>query len=88
MKNSEDENIEKLVEQMFAHSRLERPSVDFTQTVMSEILTLGKSKSLVYKPILSRLTWLIIFAGIIALFIYSFLNSGSTSSTFNFNLTV
>lgn len=85
MKNNENENIEKLVEQMMVNIAPESTPVDFTQSVMSEVLTLGKSKSLVYKPILSRRTWLIIFAGIIAIFIYSFLNSESTSSGFNLN---
>ena len=87
MENKEDENIEKLVEQMMLNTAMESPSVDFTQTVMSEVLALGKSKSLVYKPIISRRSWLIIFTGIIVLFIYSYYNSGTANSGFNLNFT-
>lgn len=85
MENNEDVNIEKLVEQMMLNTALESPSVDFTQTVMSEVLALGKSKSLIYKPILSRRTWLVIFLGIIVIFIYSFFNSASATTIFNIN---
>ena len=88
MKNNQDQNIEKLVEQMMRNTAMESPSSAFTQTVMSEVLTPKKSKSLVYKPILSRRTWLIIFTGIITLFIYSYFNSGTDSSIFNLNFTI
>lgn len=86
MKNNEDENIEKLVDQMFANSRLERPSVDFTQTVMSEILASEKSKSLAYKPLLSGGAWLIIFACIVTVFIFSFINSEYATISLNFSV--
>lgn len=87
MENKEDKNIEKLVEQMMLNTSIESPSVDFTQTVMSEVLALGKSKSLVYQPIISRHNWLIIFTGIIALFIYCYFNSETISPGFNLNFT-
>lgn len=85
MENKDDENIEKLVKKMFAITPLESPSVDFTKTVMSEVLASEKSQSLIYKPIFSRGTWSIIFTGIIALFVYVFYNSKTPTASFNIN---
>lgn len=85
MENNEDENIEKLVEQMMSNTALKSPSVDFTQAVMSEVLATEKSKSLNYKPIFSRRTWLVIFLGIIVIFIYSFFSSAPATTIFNIN---
>lgn len=88
MKNDDNKKFERLVEQMMRDTAPESPSPAFTQKVMSEVLISGKRKSLVYQPVLRRRTWLIIFAGIVGLFIYSFLNlPGSASTHFNFNFT-
>lgn len=88
MKNNDDKNIEKLVNKMMSESVLESPSINFTSTVMSEVLSVEKSKALVYKPVISRKAWLIIFASIIALFSFLLLNTKSEASAINFDLSI
>ena len=85
MENKEDQNIEKLVERMLMNSDIEAPSPDFTQNVMSGIYASQKSRKVIYKPIFSKRTWLIIFTGIIAIFIYSFFNSNPHAPLFEIN---
>ncbi|HSN10352.1 MAG TPA: hypothetical protein VLS85_15030, partial [Hanamia sp.] len=88
MKNKEDKNIEKLVENMMRESYLETPSFDFTSRVMSEVLSAQKSKSLIYKPVISKKAWFVIFGGIIALFTFLSLNMNTSSSAFNFKVSL
>lgn len=88
MENNTDKNIEKLVERMLQEVEPDKPSINFTTKVMAEALALNKNKSMVYKPLLSRRTWIFIFLGIITVFIYSFITFGAATSGFNLNFTV
>ena len=88
MENSEDQNIEKLVERMLMKSEIESPSADFTQNVMSAVYASQKIRKIVYKPIFSKRTWFIIFTGIIAIFIYSFLNLNQQTPLFQINFSL
>ena len=85
MKNKEDKNIENLVEQMLMNTALESSSPDFTQKVMMEVMASEKRKSLIYKPILSKGAWLLIFSGMITLFIYALFYSDAATIGLNFN---
>ena len=78
--------IEKLVENLMMESSLESPSIDFTNKVMAEVLAAQKSKTLVYKPIISKKAWVLIFGGIFALFTFLILNRNASSSAFSFNV--
>jgi len=88
MENSEDQNIEKLVERMLMNSEMESPSPDFTQNVMSAVYASQKSRKVIYKPIFSKRTWFIIFTGIIAIFIYSFFNLNQQTPWFEINFSL
>ncbi|MDE3182472.1 MAG: hypothetical protein KGM16_03540 [Bacteroidota bacterium] len=88
MKNKEDKNIEKLVENLMMENQLESPSMNFTNKVMAEVLATQKSKTLVYKPVISKKAWFIIFGGIIALFTFLILNMNASSSAFSFKVSL
>jgi hypothetical protein len=88
MKNKEDKNIEKLVENLMMENQLESPSMNFTNKVMAEVLATQKSKTLVYKPVISKKAWFIIFGGIIALFTFLILNRNTSSLAFNFKVSI
>ncbi len=85
MKNKEDKHIEILVENLMKEISQESPSIDFTAKVMSEVLASKKSKTFVYKPIISKPLWFIIFGSILALFAFLIFNTQTTSAGINFN---
>ncbi|KUJ62645.1 hypothetical protein AR687_07375 [Flavobacteriaceae bacterium CRH] len=66
-----DKNIEKLIDKMMAENTLESPSFDFTSKIMAQVLEAEKSKSTVYKPLISKATWIFIAISLIALTVYS-----------------
>jgi hypothetical protein len=70
MKTSEDKLIEKLVDTIMKDSVLEKPSFDFTTKVMSQVLTTNTSKVYVYKPLISKYVFFLIFGCFITLFFY------------------
>lgn len=88
MENSEDQNIEKLIERILMNSEIESPSADFTRHVMSSVYASQKSRKIIYQPIFSKRTWFIIFTGIIAIFIYSFLNLNQQTPSFEINFSL
>jgi hypothetical protein len=74
MKENEDKNIEQYVHAAIKETLLESPSRDFTAKVMAGVLTLDKSKATVYKPLISKTGWVLIFGGIIATWVYFIIN--------------
>ena len=79
MKENEDKNIEQYVHTVIKETPLESPSHDFTSKVMANVLAIGKSKATVYKPLISKKGWLLIFGGIIATVMYLLINDGTQS---------
>lgn len=71
MKENEDKLIEKLVDIMIKDSKLEQPSLDFTAKVMSQVLTTKTSQVFVYKPLISKYVFILVFGCFITLSFYS-----------------
>ena len=90
MKANEDKQIEKLVDHIMKDTLLESPSSDFTSKVMSKILASKTSDVTVYKPLISKSVFIVIFGCIITLFIYLLMNGekqeNSWFSHIKFNL--
>jgi hypothetical protein len=70
MKES-DKNIENLIDKMMAEDTLESPSIEFTSKIMSQVLVAEKSKTKVYKPLISKTTWILIGIALTLLVIYN-----------------
>ena len=77
MKENEDKNMEQYVHKVIKETPLESPSHDFTSKVMANVLAMDKSKATVYKPLISKTGWVLIFGGIIAAIGYFLLNGGT-----------
>ena len=75
MKENEDKNIEQYVHSVIKETPLESPSPGFTAKVMASVLALDKGKATVYKPLISKTGWALIFAGIIGTLAYFMINS-------------
>ncbi|KFF17914.1 hypothetical protein [Flavobacterium hydatis] len=65
MKES-DKYYENLVDKVMAETTLQKPSADFTSKIMSQILIAEKNKAIVYKPLISKSVWVLIFGCLIA----------------------
>lgn len=70
MKENEDKFLEKLVDTIMKDSKLEKPSLDFTAKVMSQVLTTKTSEVYVYKPLISKYVFILVFGCLITLFFY------------------
>ena len=79
MKENEDKNMEQYVHTVIKETPLESPSHDFTSKVMANVLAIDKSKTTVYKPLISKTGWVLIFGGIIATMVYFIINGGTQS---------
>jgi hypothetical protein len=77
MKENEDKNMEQYVQKVIKETLLESPSHDFTAKVMANVLAMDKSNATVYKPLISKTGWIIIFGGIIATMVYFIINGGA-----------
>ena len=70
MKANEDKLLEKLVDTIMKNSKLEKPSLDFTAKIMSQVLTTKTSEVYVYKPLISKYVFILVLGCLIALFFY------------------
>ena len=77
MKENEDKNMEQYVHAVIKETPLESPSPDFTAKVMASVLAPDRSKATVYKPLISKTGWVLIFGGIIATLVYYIINGGA-----------
>lgn len=61
MNENTDKYFENIANKVIKQSTIESPSFNFTDTVMSQILELNNSLATVYKPLISKNIWLLIF---------------------------
>lgn len=77
--NNIDKQIEKLVSKIINETTLEKPSFDFSDKVMSRVKAISKPSIMVYKPLISKKVWAIIFVGFMALVLYAIFEVPSES---------
>lgn len=70
MEDKANNNLEEIVNKVMKEASVESPSFNFTNSVMAEVNMLARSKSIVYKPLISKSTWIIILTSFVALLIY------------------
>ena len=78
MKNT-DKQIDDLAKKMMSSSGLEKPSVNFTANIMSQIEAIKSISVLDSKPLISKTAWFGIAIAVIGLFAYSFFNTSTES---------
>ena len=75
--------LELLTKKVIANSKIESPSINFTNLIMSQIEVLNKQQTTVYKPLISKTTWSYIVIG----FLISILITVFSNNSTNFILT-
>ena len=79
MKANTDKHLEHFTGKLMKENALDKPSVDFTARVMSKVW--AANTAFVYKPLISKPAWVVIFAGIFSLAGYLLLNTAEAAST-------
>ena len=72
--------MEQFVERVMKETPMESPSYGFTSKVMANVLAVNKSTATVYKPVISKRGWVLIFAGIIAVLLYLLLSDSTQAA--------
>lgn len=78
MKANTDKHLENFTRKLMKENSLDKPSVDFTAHVMSKVW--ATNTAFVYKPLISKPAWVIIFVGIFSLTGYLLFNTAEASS--------
>jgi len=87
MKANEDKHLDKFAAKLMKETSLQKPSAEFTSKVMMQALAASPGTATVYKPLISKPFWFIIFGAIILVMCYLFLSadvqSGGWFDSFN-----
>ena len=81
----EDKNVEKFIDKIMSEASLETPSFDFTSKVMAQVSAAKETKTIPYKPLISKPVWYSIFGILASIIIYSFFQ-GSKETQFDIDL--
>lgn len=67
-----DKKLEQFIDKLMADDTLEKPSANFTDTVLNSLET--KSLAVTYKPLIPKWMWALIGIALLTLIVYSLLN--------------
>lgn len=75
MKANENKQMDDLARKVIKKATLESPSFDFTAQIMTQLSELKQSEATVYKPLISKTTWFVIFMGFVVLVGYGIIGA-------------
>ena len=79
MKENANKHIDQFVDKVMNTAKLETPSFNFTAKVMSQITETSRSTVTVYKPLISKTTWVILFLLTVGMVGFSFFNKDTST---------
>lgn len=79
MKDQTNKHIEHFVEKVMKSSSLEKPSFDFTARVMSQVTSTSSSNVTVYRPLISKTTWVVLILITVGVITYSMFSKDTMS---------
>jgi len=89
MKENDNKHLDNFTKKIIKKTTLESPSIHFTSNIMSQVTALNKNTITIYKPLISKKSWILIALGFISLCAYLIFNTeteqSSWLSTLNFN---
>lgn len=85
MSERENKYIEKLIDSVMKDAPIERPSFDFTSTIMSKVESLSKSQTTVYQPLISKTVWGFLLVSAICLILFFAFGQPQSESWFTFD---
>ncbi|MEY8868247.1 hypothetical protein AB9K24_01975 [Meridianimaribacter flavus] len=81
MKENENKYVEAFTDKVLKDTKLESPSFDFTDAVMSQVEAIQYSKATRYKPLISKPVWAVIAIGFLSFVAYLLFQKNTTSSS-------
>lgn len=81
MKVNEDKHIEKFIDKVMKEIVIEKPSIDFTSKVMTQVISAKKSEITTYQPLISKYIWMIVLGSFLALVFFLITNGDSSSKS-------
>lgn len=81
MEEKENKYLENLSETVIGKEAIESPSFNFTDAVMSKVNALEESAVIVYKPLISKQSWVLIILGILIMVLYILFFGNNTESS-------
>jgi len=80
MKDNIENLLDELSKKVITASNLEKPSLDFTANIMSNInIETKRSESTIYKPLISKRTWFVV--AVIFIIVCAYVLLGNTSGS-------
>ncbi|WJJ96039.1 hypothetical protein [Algibacter luteus] len=70
MEEKETKYLEDLLRKVIGETTIESPSLDFTNAVITRINELHKSEVTVYKPLISKMAWILIALVVVSYIIF------------------
>lgn len=72
---NEEKYFESFTKKQLKNIEQESPSIDFTAKIMNQIMADHNTDIFEYKPIISKKSWVVIFASVFGFIVYAFINS-------------
>jgi len=76
MQDHIEQHLDKLAKKVMQTPSLEKPSLDFTANIMAKVDVMATNSITVYKPLISKRSWLLILILVIGSLSYSIFGSG------------
>lgn len=83
MNENENKQMDNLSRKVIRKASLESPSFDFTTQIMAQLTVLKQSEATIYKPLISKKAWFVIFGCLVALVIYAIGEQPQTPECFD-----
>ena len=81
MEEKENKYLENLSKTVIGKEAIESPSFNFTDAVMSKVNALEESTVIVYKPLISKQSWVLISLGVLGMILYLLIFGNNTESS-------
>jgi len=81
MKDNVDNYLDDLAKKVIKDTAIETPSFNFTDAVMSKVSKLSVNKSTIYKPLISKTTWVFVSIVFLAVIFYTLSFGTQTESS-------
>ncbi|WP_242135519.1 hypothetical protein [Aestuariivivens marinum] len=85
MKENANNHLDDLTKKIIKDTAIERPSFNFTNTVMANVNAIAENKATVYRPLISKTVWFFVIGLFLVVFLYVLFFANQTEGLGWFN---